>query len=374
MPVELTVTVLGGGNGAFAMAAALKRTGCRVRMLEAPELAAETIAPLRESRIVEIVGQNGPFSAGPVILDQVTHDPHEALHRADVVLYVVPAYAEERFTALCLPYFRPEQLVVLFSGNFGGALALSNRFVQAAARNRPLIAEAEGLVYTGVKEGPAAVRIGGYKAGLACAALPARQTAEALRRLAPLFPDLKPAANILATGLGNLNPIVHAPVTLLNAGRVAPGRPRWRYYWDGVTGEMGSLIEAVDGERLAVAAALGLSLPAVQDVLRGWYGHKGAQGATLGEIIARNPTYENVWAPQTLDHRFLTEDIPFGLVPIEAMGSALGIETPLSSALITLASRLLAVDFRQEGRQLQTLGLAGLGAAEIVALVEEGRV
>lgn len=375
MADQPTVTVLGGGNGAFATAAALKAQGCRVHLFEAPEFADRTIAPVQERGSIEVIAAEGTgIPNGRAVIDRVTADPEEALTDADIVLYIVPAYAEGRFTDLCLPHFRPEQLLVMFCGSFGGALALASRFAQVGISEIPLIAETESLVYTGFKQDATTVKIGGYKAGLACSALPAQEKEVALRRLHRLFPDLQPVDNVIETGFRNLNPVVHAPVTILNAGRITAEGPRWRYYWEGVTEPIGRVVESLDRERLTVAAALGMALPSTRDMLLQWYGHLGAQGETLAQIMSKNPAFEVAWAPQTLEHRFLTEDIPFGLVPLEALASALNMAVPLISAHITLAGQLLGVDFRASGRNLRRLGLEGLGGEEIIRLAEQGKV
>lgn len=372
MSEQNTVAVLGGGNGAFATAAALKFKGHRVHLFEVPELAEATIDPLQGRGAIEVVAEEDvSVPSGNVEVDLVTSDPAEALDGAGIILYVVPAYAEQRFTELCLPFFRPEQLVVLFCGNFGGALELANQFTRYGIKERPLIAETEGLVFTGFKQDATTVKMGGYKSDLACAALPGQKVQDALGRLRSLFSDFQPVANVLVTSLRNLNPIVHAPVTILNAGRIAADKRRWRYYWEGVTEAVGNMVQGVDEERLAVANSLGMALPSMQSTLLKWYGKQGAEGDTLAAILSTNPAYEVAWAPSTLEHRFLTEDIPFGLVPLEAMASALNVQTPLISAHITLANRLLDRDFRTTGRHLARLGLDGLGADQIKRLVEE---
>ena len=367
-----TVTILGGGNGAFAAAADLKLKGYTVRLLEVPELAAQTIAPIQEKGGIDLESAGVPgVTSGFAPVDVITDDPEEALTGADIVLYVVPAFAERRFTELCMPYFRPDQLVVLFCGNFGGALEFAN-MLTAQGGALPDIAEMEGLVYVAFKQDPTTVRVGGMKAGLACAALPAKKTTEVLKRLQRLFPDFQPADSVLETGLRRLGPVLHPAVSVPNAGRTAPDKPKWRYYWEGVTEPVGRLVEAVDRERLAVAGALGLTLPSALEVLLSWYGRQGAHGDTLAEAMSTNPTYEIAWAPQTLDHRFITEDVPFGVVPIEALGSSVGVVTPVISALITLCSELLGTDFRAQGRDLARLGLEGLSWERIKRLVEEG--
>ncbi len=68
----------------------------------------------------------------------------------------------------------------------------------------------------------------------------------------------------------------------------------------------------------------------------------------------------------------MTEDIPFGLVPIEDMGKLVGIEMPICSSLITLANSLLGRDFRAEGQTLANIGLGDMTVPQLKQLVEEG--
>ena len=70
----------------------------------------------------------------------------------------------------------------------------------------------------------------------------------------------------------------------------------------------------------------------------------------------------------------MTEDLPFGLVPWEDMGRLTGVETPLISSLINLGDALLGRDFRAEGLTLARMGLDGLTANDLLALVQEGRL
>ena len=65
----------------------------------------------------------------------------------------------------------------------------------------------------------------------------------------------------LACGLSALNPVVHPPGVLLNAGRIERSRGEFYFYDEGVTPGVVRAIMALDAERRAVAAALGHDLP-----------------------------------------------------------------------------------------------------------------
>lgn len=69
---------------------------------------------------------------------------------------------------------------------------------------------------------------------------------------------------------------------------------------------------------------------------------------------------------------YLTEDVPFGLVPIEDMGRLAGVDMPICTSLITLANNLLGRDFRAIGQTLTSIGLGDLTVPELKKFVKEG--
>ena len=61
--------------------------------------------------------------------------------------------------------------------------------------------------------------------------------------------------------------------------------------------------------------------------------------------------------PIVVDSRYISEDVPQGLVMLEALGKQLNIATPICTALIEIATAALGRDLRAEGRTLETLGV-----------------
>ena len=54
--------------------------------------------------------------------------------------------------------------------------------------------------------------------------------------------------------------------------------------------------------------------------------------------------------------RYISEDVPQGLVMLEALGKSLDVATPIVSSLIEIASAALGRDLRAEGRTPEKLG------------------
>jgi opine dehydrogenase len=367
------VTVLGGGNGAFITAADLALKGHPVTLCELPPLA-KNVEGVLQSRMIDlqVVGTPG-IRPGLARLERVTTNMEEALRNAEIVLMVVPAFGQKAFAEASVPHLLDGQTVVLTPGNFGGAIEFFNVFSRKGKRQEIAIAEMECMIYSGFKSGPTTAWVSGYKRGLRLAAFPGRETGPVIERMLPLYPDLKPARNVLETGLRNINTAVHAPIVIHNAGWIEKTGGKFLFYWDGCTPGVARSAEAVDRERMALGQSLGMELPSMLEVSLEWYGHEGARGETLQEVLSTNPAYVKDDAPATLHHRFLLEDIPYGMAPMESLGRLTGISTPVTSAMVTLACELTGIDLRSQARDLKYLGLDHLGVDALVRLVDEGK-
>ena len=369
-----TIAVFGGGNGAFAHAADLGIKGFDINLCEVPEFG-DALKGAREKMGIQLkVTGNPGMTPGFAGLKKVTTDAAEALQDADTVMVIVPAFAHARFARFCAPYLRSDQLVMLSPGNFGGCLEFWKVLHDSGSKTGPLLCETECMTYSGFKVNPYEVEVSGYKNGHTMAAFPGRRTAKALERLRPIFPTIKAARNILETGLRNANTVMHPPVTLLNSGWIEHTEGKFLFYHEAVTNGVGLAVERVEAERMAIGKRLGLDLTPMDKVLLEWYGHSGAKGENLPAVMRTNPVYSIDWAPPRLKHRFLTEDIPYGMVPMEQMGKLAGVPTPITTSIIELAGAVLGQDLRKSARDLEALGLAGLSIQQLKQFFDEGRL
>ncbi len=345
------VTVLGGGNTAFSLAANLALAGWAVLLWEHPDCAG-SIAPIRQSRTIHL---EGAARTGAAQLAGVTTDPAAALAWSDLLVCSVPSYAHRPFVEQIVPHLRPGHLLALLPGNLGTLVFA--RALRTARVTGVILAEADTAPYVCRKTGPDRATIWGTVAGLGIGVFPASQTTEAMPNLERLFPGAVAYGSVLEAGLSALNPIVHPPGVLLNAGRVERSRGEFWFYEEGVTPSVVRVIEALDAERLAIGHAFGIALTPVADAFhRAGFGPAG----DLWSVINGSRMLTALRAPGTMDSRWLTEDVPFGLATWALLAARVGVATPLLDALLTLTSTVLGIDCRAQGRTLEDLGIAGL--------------
>lgn len=368
--------VLGAGNGGHAMTADLSMMGFYVNLFELPQFE-ENIKPIQQKGGIHITGfapgvqevfPKGWTKTGfAKIQGKVTTDIREAVEDVDVIEIVTPAFGHEAIMNECAPHLRRGQIVVFNTGNwacFRFAHKLREMGIEGV-----ILAEASLLIYSCRRSGPAQVHIDGMKQTLNIAALPAKKTSDVLRVLQKAYPQLKPAKNVLQTSLENLNLVFHPALMIMNAALVEHKKGDFLMYPFGCSPSVAKVISAVDQERLAVAKALDLELDTAMDFA---YKSYGAKGKNYYEAIQNiKPFHDPIGgrAPSNMKFRYITEDVPFALVPLASLGDLLGILTPTIKALIHLASIINGIDYVKEGTTVEKLGLAGLNAQQIVELV-----
>ncbi|SMC22553.1 opine dehydrogenase [Desulfacinum hydrothermale DSM 13146] len=353
--------ILGGGNGGQSAAGHLALMGYPVILYDIFE---ETVAAINCEGGIHLSGVVEGFGE----LQGATTKLEHAVPTADVVMVITPALAHAEIARGCAPLLRDGQVVVLHPGATGGALEFAQVLRESGCRAEVSLAETNSLIYACRSTRPAHATIYGIKHDLKVAALPARDNERVLSFLADPFPQIKAARNVLETSLANPNAMMHPAPTLLNTGRIESDQS-WLYYWDGITPSIARFVSAMDAERLAIARALDVHLPSILD----WYGQAyGAHGKDLKEAVRNNSAYADIQGQHSLETRYLLEDVPLGLVPMLALGEALGVRVPHLRTIVDLAQLLLQKDLTSTGRTLKRLGLEGMDRDQIVRFVETG--
>ena len=363
-----TVAVLGAGNGGCAAAADLGARGFEVRLYNRSR---ERLEPLLERGGLD---RQGAIGQGFVKLAMITDDLDQAVRGADLIMLTVPISAHPFYAQRLGTIVPPGGVVFLNPGHMGGGLFMAHEIHRLTGRTDVQTCEVSTLSYACRMRGPASVNVLGVMRTLPFAAFPGRRQAELFELLQPIYPSLVQASHVLETGFMDINAVEHPPQIICNAGWVEHTKGSYLFYYEGTTPSVGRVIDVLDRERIAVAEAAGVpTRPFVQVFYEMGYTTEGAarQGTAHAALQESAP---NRWirGPQSLDHRYLHEDVGWGLVPWAELGRSLGVPTPVMDALITLGSTLNGRDYRAEGLTLDRLGLAGKRADELAGYLRDG--
>jgi len=355
----MKVTVIGAGNGGLAVASHLALKEHKVNLYS---IFKEELEPIISKGGIELEGVE---EKGFATLDKVTDNIELAIDGAELIMIVTPANAHAKIARDCAPYLKDNQVVILNPGRTGGALEFDKVLTEEKIKNKPIIGEAQTLIYACRKISSTKVVIFGVKKSLSVASFPAKNIERLIKVLNIAYPQFIPAVNVLETSLNNIGAIFHPVPTILNSGRIESGE-KFDYYHEGITPVVATVLENIDRERLEVAKTLKVKVQSAIDFLKKSY---GVEADSLYQAIQNNIAYEGVKAPTKINIRYLTEDIPMSLVPIASIGFQLGVPTPNIDSIIKIGSTMLNTDFRKLGRTVDKLGLSGLNTDEIIKLV-----
>ncbi len=361
------VAILGAGHGGCAAAADLTARGYEVRLHARRE---ESLAPLRDQGGIQAAGvQDGLF---PVHL--LTTDIGDAVSGADIIMLVVPSVAHGFYAEALAPLLTPDMPVFVNPGHTGGALHFVSELRRAGYTNSVKTCETVTLTYICRKTGPAAVDIFSYTKKLKFAAFPGKHAQEMFDLVKPLYPEITLVTSVLETALTNINAVFHAPGMLMNAGWIEDTGGDFLFYREGITPAVGRVIAELDAERMAVAKALGVP---TASFLENFYqaGLTTLEAKESGDISRACVESEPNWkikSPSSLDHRYIHEDVGYGLVPFAGFGRLAGVPTPTIDGIIHLTSEMMGIPYATDGLTLEAMGLGGLDAEGVLKFVEEG--
>jgi opine dehydrogenase len=358
--------VVGAGHGGKTMAAHLGLMGFPVTLFNRTP---DRVAAIQARGGIELESYDGG-PRGFAELALVTSDIAEALREAEIIHVVVPSSAHADVAKLTAPHLHDGQIVVLHPGRTLGAIEFNKVVCDQGCEADITVAEAGTFIYASRSDGPVQARIFRIKDAVPLAALPATRTASVLEALKLAYPQFIDGVNVLRTGLDNMGAIFHPALTLLNAARIESTHGDYEFYIEGVTPAVARVLEALDRERVTVAAALGIRAQTAQEWLKMAY---DAEGADLNEAIHNQPGYYGIKAPATLNHRYIFEDVPMSLAPIASLGQYCGVSVRAMDAIIRLACITHSTDYWRRGRTLERLGLTQWSVSELTEYVTSGQ-
>jgi len=377
------IVILGAGNGGYVMTADLSMVGHKVSIYELPEYAEYNLSPIIKRGGIEVISQApsgeeiilsaGGKSGFVKITGLISSNIEEVMQGAEIIMLVVPGFVREKFIRAFAPYLEDGQTIVIWPGYFG-ALQCAKLLKDLRVKKDIAIAETESLIYNCTKLGEGRVRNKGQKEKMLLSVFPSKKKEATFNLLKSIYPQFLSAKNVLQTTLLNVNPTLHPMSILLNLYRVERkfypfdeklNKPVEKAY--DVTPGMARVMGKVDMERVEIGKKIGLKLNTLKETLGIFY---SAKGEDLYETISNCYAYQVQGAPTSLEDRYVSEDVPYGLVPYTLLGEQLGVPVDTIRSMATIGCAVTGRDFWKEGLNMEKVGLDGRSALEIKDFIE----
>jgi opine dehydrogenase len=263
-----------------------------------------------------------------------------------------------------VPHLQSGQTVIVSSMSSLSALYL---YEQARERGVDVTVASMGTTaLTARRTGDASVRVMTRRSELGLSCLPVNRSTEAMQLARSLFGDVfVPETNCLASTLVNINPVAHGPLALFNWTRIERGENWPQYHY--MTPRVAAVIEQLDAERIALANAFGLKVRTIEEHFAKSFGTSSDRLADIAaELHAKRGGPPG---PTDADTRFLSEDVPYGLVFSLALGDCAGVQLPATRTVVQMASLVTGRGFGHENDLLAPLHIAEATPVELLARV-----
>jgi hypothetical protein len=304
----------------------------------------------------------------------ISSDPAEVIPDSDVVLLALPAFAHEQVLEEISPYLEP--------GAWVGALPARGGFEWESAVR--LGQDHPSLTVFGLQTLPwacrieefgHAVQVKGSKAVVEVASLPEDNAAQVAGILEGLLGvHLKSVPCFLCLSLANTGQLLHPGLMYGHfrdwQGEVYPEAP---LFYQGANETAAETLQQMSAEVQVIRQNLAAAFPCMDfspvrpliDWIRVSYEGDIEDPSTLQSCLATNRSYAGLIAPvkengsgfiPDFRSRYLTEDVPYGLVVTKGIAELAGVNTPVIDRVILWAQERLGCEYlvgdRLSGRDI----------------------
>lgn len=359
------IAVLGGGNGAHALAADAALQGYFVRMYEDP-IFEESFRPTLESMQIKFTA---PHRSGIAKLSCATHDMTEALEGVSLINIVTPTGGHPAMFDRLVPLLKPNQRVIVWAGRFGG-MRLAKRILDAGNSQSTTIAETNTLPYGTRLTGPAQVTVFYPARRIFLGAIPSDRAHTLTVEVQNFCPMTLPAPDILSASFRNGAIVVYPIGALFNAGRVEYSGGEFFMFQEGITPSVARVLKAIYREMETVGDALGLDVEHYPD--KAFEPPHSIEKEEFTDPSGPPNLLNNLKGPTSIPTRYLYENLRDALAVVIELGRVSCVPTPGCDALVRLGGMLTEEDFWEDRQGLETMGLAGLSVEEIRDKLNKG--
>ncbi len=347
----MRISVLGAGNGGCAVAADLTLKGHEVTLIKTSHAVHDDNFRYMQEHDGEMtLNEFGTSSTARI--HKLTRDISELQNSEIVVIYIQTNFHEQLIERIA-PYLQDDQILLINPGYLSTAYVLKH-----CPGKNIIVAEAESSFIDGRIMSPGQFRVGFRNVRNPIGIYPSARKAEAIQKLDQMQERFVYLDSVVEAAIHNPNLVVHTVGSVMSIPHIETMGNEFCMYHEAYTRDNTAtwkILEALDREKMNVLEKLGFSRLSYVDACK--YRNSLDEKKEAKEVFLDYAAMETrAKGPTKVDSRYISEDVPQGLVMLEALGSSLEVATPIATSLIEIASAALGRDLRAEGRTPEGLG------------------
>ena len=347
----MKIAMLGAGNAGCAVAADLTMHGHEVTLIKTSHsMHDDNFTYLLENEGKMTLNEFGEIKSANI--HKLSRDVAD-IKGADIVIIYIQTRFHEQLIERIAPYLEDGQILLINPGYLSTAYVLKH-----CTDKDIIIAEAESSFIDGRIMEPGLFRVGFRNVRNPIGIYPAAKREEAIAKLNQLGERFVYLDSVVEAALHNPNLIVHTVGAVMSIPRIEKSKGDFCMYHEAYTRDNPAtwrILEALDAEKMNVLEKLGFDRLSYVEACK--YRNSLDDDIDAKEVFLDYAEMDTrAKGPTKVDSRYISEDVPQGLVMMEALGKALDVDTPITSGLIAIASAALDRDLRAEGRTPEGLG------------------
>lgn len=394
------IAVLGGGAVGKTSAADCKLAGREVRLYSRSE---KSIARLDKTGILlDGIQRNlyGFERSGRAFLDLVSTNMEKVVKGAKLILLGVPALSHEYYLRTLVPLLEDGMVIHTFTDNY--ASLLLRKFMREMGCTKDIIIGG----WSSAPYGTRVEKVCGFwtnHVGIKYRAISLRGACLPMSDIDDFMESVKylPCMDsvtqgegpvrgdtMLDIGFSNVNPVIHVPASLLgvssmeNWSLVYGNAPdSYSMYSHGLCPSICRIQYQFYQEECNLAKAIGIAAPyysyesffSRRSILTQEYMGLDESGKDNVVFPLDKPCDEGNTGPNSIDHRYITEDIPVGCKIYHDLGIKFGVPTPIIDSMIVLGGAMHEKSFFEDTRyNLDYLGIGHMTKEELLDYMYNG--
>ena len=351
----MKIAMLGAGNAGCAVAADLTMHGHEVTLIKTSHsMHDDNFSYLLENGGKMTLNEFGEIKSANI--HKLSRDVADIRDAEVVIIYIQTNYHEQLIERIA-PYLQDGQILLINPGYLSTAYVLKH-----CADKDIIVAEAESSFIDGRIMEPGLFRVGFRNVRNPIGIYPSARKEEAIAKLDQLGERFVYLDSVVEAALHNPNLIVHTVGSVMSIPRIEKSKGDFCMYHEAYTRDNPAtwrILEALDGEKMNVLEKLGFARFSYVEACK--YRNSLDDNMDAKEVFLNYAEMDTrAKGPTVVDSRYISEDVPQGLVMLEALGNALDVQTPIASGLIAIASAALGRDLRAEGRTPEGLGIENI--------------
>ncbi|MCI5839028.1 MAG: NAD/NADP octopine/nopaline dehydrogenase family protein [Peptoniphilaceae bacterium] len=347
----MKIAILGAGNAGCATAADLTLKGHEVTLIK-------TSHAMHDDNFDYLLKNNGKMTLNEfgeiktAYINKVTRDINEIKNAEVLIIYIQTNYHEDLIKRIS--NILVDGQILLINPGY-----LSTAYVLKHCQNKNIIvAEAESSFIDGRIMKPGYFRVGFRNVRNPIGIYPSNKRKDAIEKLDKLDERFVYLNSVVEAALHNPNLIVHTVGSVMSIPRIEKSKGDFTMYYEAYSRDnvaTWKILEKLDSEKMNVLEKLGYNRLSYVEACK--YRNSLDEKEDAKEVFLSYAEMDTrAKGPTKVDSRYISEDVPQGLVMLEALGKSLDLPTPITTALIEIASAALGRDLRKEGRTPEKLG------------------